>query len=158
MQQTRKQLKDRFRYSVTEEPSSTVLFFSFAGTHGERSFSGPDSICFFASSVYAFYMESVAKTTYRIINELLYGRKMNSFARRIRSPLSFRRSGASTAAFLLLLDRLHKEVETEKASTTDQHQDPFLLHVLREYRIYQRMSSTGNWERNNDRIILPCSP
>ena len=82
---------------------------------------------------------------------------MNSFARRIRSPLSFRRSGASTAAFLLL-DRLHKEVETEKASTTDQHQDPFLLHVLREYRIYQRMSSTGNWERNNDRIILPCSP
>ena len=90
-------------------------------------------------------MESVAKTTYRIINELLYGRKMNSFARCIRSPLSFRRSGASTAAFLLL-DRLHKEVETEKASTTDQHQDPFLLHVLREYRIYQRMSSTGNWE------------
>lgn len=157
MQQTRKQLKDRFRYSVTEESSSTVLFFSFAGTHGERSFSGPDSICFFASSVYALYMESVAKTTYRIINELLYGRKMNSFARCIRSPLSFRRSGASTAAFLLL-DRLHKEVETEKASTTDQHQDPFLLHVLREYRIYQRMSSTGNWERNNDRIILPCSP
>ena len=142
---------------MTEEPSSTVLFFSFAGTHGERSFSGPDSICFFASSVYALYMESVAKTTYRIINELLYGRKMNSFARCIRSPLSFHRSGASTAAFLLL-DRLHKEVETEKASTTDQHQDPFLLHVLREHRIYQRMSSTGNWERNNDRIILPCSP
>lgn len=80
-------------------------------------------------------MELAAKTTYLIINELLYGRKMNSLARRIGNPLSVRRSGARTAVCLLLLDRLHEEVKTEKASTTDQHQDPFLLHHFREYRI-----------------------